>query len=330
MAELLGVEKVYSDGYHNAFTDLLHWRGHYYLCFRTADNHGIEPPGDVVILRSPDLQDWCLCGRLSTGGDDRDPKLIDAGDHLGLVMGTWYPRWRDRSVTRVPHDLISQVSVSRDGECWSAPRQIYAVNHWMWRVLPHEGRYLCAAYHFPVRDERIKRFIYLVASEDLFDWRPVCFMREGFGSGEPVLYAPEPGVLHCVLRALEPDNHSWLGRSRAPYTDWDWTDLGVMIHAPVVLNVEGRWICAGRSQPGDLPEGTVEPDSGAHTSVWDITDATAQHLLTVPSAGDCSYCGLAFGPEGEVAMSYYSQHERMPLPEKPPTPADVFLARFRV
>jgi len=29
-------------------------------------------------------------------------------------------------------------------------------------------------------------------------------------------------------------------------------------------------------------------------------------------------------------MSYYSQHERLPLPLSPPTPADVFLARFRV
>ena len=52
--------------------------------------------------------------------------------------------------------------------------------------------------------------------------------------------------------------------------------------------------------------------------------------FTVPSAGDCSYCGLAFDPDGNVAMSYYSQHGRLPLPEGPPTPDDVFLARIEI
>jgi hypothetical protein len=87
---------------------------------------------------------------------------------------------------------------------------------------------------------------------------------------------------------------------------------------------------AGRSQPHDLPEGTVAPASGHHTSVWALTDDRPEHLLTVPSAGDCSYCGLAHGPAGEVLMSYYSQHERLPLPDGQPTPDDIFLARFTV
>jgi hypothetical protein len=54
------------------------------------------------------------------------------------------------------------------------------------------------------------------------------------------------------------------------------------------------------------------------------------HLLTVPSAGDCSYPGLAIGPDGKAVMSYYSQHERLPLPEGMPVPADIFMAHFRV
>jgi len=31
-------------------------------------------------------------------------------------------------------------------------------------------------------------------------------------------------------------------------------------------------------------------------------------------------------PDREVVMSYYSQHERLPLPEGQPTPSDIFLA----
>ena len=338
MAELLSVECLFGDGYHNAFTDLLHWKGHYYLCYRTAQTHGVNTPGDVLVHRSANLKEWEPCARFDTGGDDRDPKLIDAGERLGVVFGTWFPRWgaEGKSVRSLDYDLISHVAVTRDGRCWSTPQQMYGVNYWMWRILSAEEGFYCAAYHFGRRDDRDMRTVHLLFSEDLFDWRLKGLMRSGGGPGEPVLYQPEPEVLHCVARTLEPRHHSWLGRSRAPYTEWEWADMGAMIHAPVVLEVDGRWIVAGRSQEEDLPEGSYQlygehPTSAAHhTSVWEIDGERAAHALTVPSQGDCSYAGLACGPEGEIAMSYYSQHERLPLPGEPPTPADVFLARFRM
>ena len=31
MPELVSLQRVVADGYHNAFTDLTHWQGHYYL-----------------------------------------------------------------------------------------------------------------------------------------------------------------------------------------------------------------------------------------------------------------------------------------------------------
>ena len=336
MAELLSVERVHADGYHNAFTDLIYWGEHYYLCFRTAQSHGLDPPGDVVVYRSADLTNWELCARLNTGADDRDPKLIDAGDRLGVSFGSWFPRWRGNSAPNEPHDLITHISVTRDGLSWSQPRQVYGVNYWLWRILPAEGGFYCPAYHFGIRGDRDMRTLHLLRSEDLFDWRLTGLMRSGGGAGESVLCQPEEGVLECVTRTLEPRHHSWLGRSRTPYTEWAWQDLGAMIHAPVVLEVEGRRIVAGRSQEEDLPPGSFAPvrervpQAGHHTSVWELTDGGAEHLVTVPSAGDNSYCGLARDPAGDVAMSYYSQHERLPLAAGLPTPADVFLARIRL
>ena len=336
MAELLSVERLFGDGHHNAFTDLKFWKGRYYLCFRTAQSHGVTDPGDVVVYRSADLKEWTPCARFDTGGDDRDPKLIDAGERLGVVFGTWYRRWGadGRSVRNMEFDLISHVSVSRDGSCWSTPRQMYGVNYWMWRVLPVEEGFYCAAYHFGRRDDRDMRTVHLLFSEDLFDWRLQGLMRSGGGAGEPVLFQSESGELSCVARTLEPNHHSWIGRSRQPYTEWKWDDLGVMIHAPVVLEVDGRWIVAGRSQEADLPSGSFmrygeHPTSAEHhTSVWTIDGNRAVHELTVPSNGDCSYAGLVHGPDGEILMSYYSQHERLPLPADRPTPADIFLGRF--
>ena len=241
MAELLRVDPLFADGYHNAFTDLMFWRGHTYLSFRTAQGHGMTPAGDVVVYRSADLEDWEPCARFDTGGDDRDPKLIDAGDRPGVVFGTWFPRWGDgtRSVPNEPYNMVSHVAVSRDGTCWSAPQQVYGVNYWLWRILPVDEGFCCAAYHFGRRDDRDMRTVHLLFSEDLFTWHLQCLMRSGGGCGEPVLYRPGPGRLNCIIRALEPGNHSWIGQSRAPYTEWEWADPGVMIHAPVVLNAEG-------------------------------------------------------------------------------------------
>lgn len=338
MAELVNVERLFSDGYHNAFTDLLWWQGHYYCCFRTAQTHGVSTPGDVVIHRSSDLRTWLQCARFDTGGDDRDPKLIDAGQRLGVVFGTWYPRWgsEGRSVRNMAYDLISHVALTRDGLCWSTPQQVYGVNYWLWRILPAaDGGFYCPAYHFGRRDDRAMRTVHLLHSEDLLDWRLVVLMRSGDGSGEPVLFQPREKELHCVVRTLEPRHHSWLGVSRAPYIEWSWSDLGIMIHAPVVLQYDQVWLMAGRSQEEDLPAAALDSlgeqlrGTGHHTSVWLLEEGKARHALTVPSGGDCSYAGLARGTDGEVLMSYYSQHEWLPLPDGPPTPADVFLARFR-
>jgi hypothetical protein len=102
MPELLSIERLFADGYHNAFTDLMRWKGHYYLGFRTAQHHNMPPYGDVVLYRSEDLASWELCGRFDTGGDDRDPKLIDGGDRLGVVFGTWIPRWGDGTGFEMP------------------------------------------------------------------------------------------------------------------------------------------------------------------------------------------------------------------------------------
>lgn len=355
MAELVSLQRLVADGYHNAFTDLILWHGQYYLGYRTAQGHGIEPPGDVIIMRSVDLAHWQQVVRFDTGGDDRDPKLLDAGDRLAVTFGTWVPRWRSTgSLTDVQHDLLTHISVSRDGSSWSTPRQMYGANYWLWRLVGADGAWWCAAYHFGRRDDRDMRTVHLLRSEDLFDWRLVAQIRSGGGPGEPVLYAPAPDTLHAVIRTLQPDHHSWLGISNAPYDNWRWHDLGVMIHAPVVLPLPGdRWIVAGRSRQQDLPadsfdageqQGPAGHPTGAGTSarasvrasVWEIKDTAVQHLLTVPSAGDCSYCGLAPGtiaPDpaassrgAAVLMSYYSQHDRLPLPGEPPTPSDVYLA----
>jgi len=41
MLKLLSTDRVYGDGYHNAFTDLIRWQEHYYLAFRAVEQHAV-------------------------------------------------------------------------------------------------------------------------------------------------------------------------------------------------------------------------------------------------------------------------------------------------
>ena len=249
MAQLMDLEPLFADGYHNAFTDLLYWQGHYYLTFRTAQSHSIETPGDIRVYRSADLSTWTQCAHFDTGGDDRDPKLIDGGTRLVVLFGTFYPRWKGRSRPNAETDLISCIAVSRDGLSWSTPHQVFGPNYWLWRILPTPEGFYGAAYHFPSSRPH-EGSIDLLFSEDLFNWRLKTRMRAGDDLSEPALYRPKPDILCCIIRAKEPRNHSWIGRSPAPYDRWSWTDLGAMIHAPVVLKKNDRWL---RPLPGRGP-----------------------------------------------------------------------------
>jgi hypothetical protein len=117
-AELIDLQRIIGDGYHNAFTDLAIWRDHTYLCYRTAQSHGIDSPGDVVICRSSDLSSWEQVARFDTGADDRDPKfIIDTDQRLAV---RWYQLVHTSPTLRC--QLLDVANFSRRGRCLLVPR----------------------------------------------------------------------------------------------------------------------------------------------------------------------------------------------------------------
>ena len=86
--ELVSVEKIWDRGAHNAFTDLVRWRGKWYCTFREADGH-VGGDGKLRVLESADGKAWEPVALIAEEGIDlRDPKLaITPKDRLMIVAG---------------------------------------------------------------------------------------------------------------------------------------------------------------------------------------------------------------------------------------------------
>jgi hypothetical protein len=132
--ELVSVRKIWDQGEHNAFTDLIRFRNRWWCAFREARNHA-PSIGKVRVIVSDDAETWQSAGLVEQLEVDlRDPKLSIMPDgRLMLIMGgSTYdgPTYR----TRAP-----RVSFSEDGACWTAPRKLLAEDHWLWRVTWRDG-----------------------------------------------------------------------------------------------------------------------------------------------------------------------------------------------
>ena len=74
--EIEKIECIWWDGYHNAFTDIIEFKGNYYCTFRHGTQHGLQGKGEIYILKSSDLKKWKLIRKFPPLKDSRDPKLF--------------------------------------------------------------------------------------------------------------------------------------------------------------------------------------------------------------------------------------------------------------
>jgi len=86
------VRRVFYNGEHNAFTDLIRFKGKYYLTFRSCpDGHMVHPTSSIIILVSSDTKEWEQVHRFSVARrDTRDPHFLIFKGKLFVYTGTWY------------------------------------------------------------------------------------------------------------------------------------------------------------------------------------------------------------------------------------------------
>jgi len=289
-AELVEVGKIWEAAPHNAFTDLVRFRGEWFCVFREGRAH-VSPDGALRVIASSDGRDWRSMALLtSTNADLRDAKItVTPEGHLMLNgAGALHQP--------APMKHQSYAWFSKDGRHWTAAVPVGEPNLWLWRVTWHKGAAYGIAY-----DTAVDKFIRLYRSQDgrVFDTLVPKLFDEGHPNESSLVFRSDEIAL-CLLRRDGQPGSAQLGQSRPPYTAWEWKDLGVKIGGPhLLLLPDGRLVAAVRLYDGKVRTALAWLDPDA---------ASLKEFLALPSGGDTSYAGLAWH-EGSLWVSYYSSHE---------------------
>ena len=322
MCVLEWVRRIYEDGMHCAFTDMAVWGGHYYVCFRRAEQHEVVPCGDVFIIRSEDLEHWEVCGRITTGLDDRDPHLVPDGQRLWVFFGSrsWETTFVDGQVHMVrdgEQSLQSHASFTTDGLTWRTPIPVFEPDHWLWHPYRFEDGFYAVSY-----GER--RDALLVRSPDGLDWQEVCDLP--IQGEEAALARLDNGRLLAAVRAADHEPVVHFLEAAPPYARWTRWSAPHKLEGPALARVGNRIVAAGRrDDPADPAN-----DRALLTSLHevDVAEQKTRRLLDLPSGGDTSYCGLVFEDDHTLLVSYYSQHEHLGRDDVfQRRPASIYLAR---
>ena len=351
MAYIKSIRKIYSDGRHNAFTDMEYWKGYYYVAFRNAGRHAVPGDyGDIFVIRSQNLKEWDICVRLTSGDDhdNRDPALLDMGDELGVFFGASFSKvpgellYQSREKDRTVRGFQSYASFTSNGTTWSAPQPVYEPNMWLWQVEGFKGVYYGTV-------ENAERKFRLVRSTDGRNWETISEIPPNrFKSTEAGLWVTEDGMMHIVIRADGNTDMALLARSKPPYNKWDLKELNYTVHSPVIRPVGDELWVAGRAYGKQLPSSMIPPEPPKekvealaclderlarpqewHVAVWRLVGNHLEPILVLPSRGDNAYPGMVV-ETGKVLVSYYSQHDvdNGPKPKPGECPSEIYLAEI--
>ena len=314
--EVLETCKVYSDGHHNAWTDLAVFQDRWYVFFKSGwwqSSPGHRP----VYARSTDL----------TAAEWETPRGIAPLDKLQL-MGSGPAKffvWRDQlwAVVHMAMQADSNVAAtpgrasksqafvmhSPDGMLWSEPRPVFERGQCLWRVQVCDGILYAAV--FEISYER-NRDIWLLSSNDSLRWTEV---SRWYGSQPDLLMDASGGAVSLGLSARESGNFRNLDTlrwSQQPYTEWCTEDLGFIVHSPVLARSGGKLLMAG-------VEWLSEPGRQTTLRAYD-NGAFGEPLILYPD-GDCGYPGMISVPgrDDEVMVAYYGGVDRPGLSFRPVT-----------
>ena len=301
------VRRVFHNGDHNAFTDLIRFKGKFYLTFRSCpDGHMVHPTSSIIILSSTDAIQWKQMHRFSVDKrDTRDPHFLVFKDNLFVYTGTWYSG--ETTLKREDYDLNKHLGYavwSEDGAQWHGPIMLEGTfGHYIWRANTFDGKaYLCGRrkrdFAMAPRGEGSLVESAMLESDDGLIWRTRTLFQEVRGDETAFQFEADGSIIAIGRRGRD---NAQLLKSRRPYTQWERKDLDRYIGGPLLAVWNGRYVVGGRKNAGDR---------GYKTSMCWLVGDQLHEFAELPSGGDNSYPGFVELSPSRAVMSWYSSHEQ--------------------
>jgi hypothetical protein len=315
--EVTNVRRVFHNGEHNAFTDLIRWQERFWLTFRSCpDGHSVYPSASVIILSSDEGNDWTQVHRFQVAKrDTRDPHFLAFKEKLFVYTGTWY--CGETAPPRSDYTLNKHLGYSAwttDGKLWHSPVMLEGTfGHYIWRASTFgEKAYLCGRrnreFDMTALGEGAIVESAMLESDDGLIWRKRTLFQEVRGDETASLFEPDGTILAVGRRGS--DKAQFL-KSSPPYTGWQRRDFDRYIGGPLITRWNDCLVVGGRKS-GAAFVGNRGPKTALY---WlDPNAETAEGLLTefveLPSGGDTSYPGFVELSPTRALVSWYSSHEK--------------------
>ncbi|NND96927.1 MAG: hypothetical protein HKN47_06315 [Pirellulaceae bacterium] len=301
------VRRVFHNGQHNAFTDLVRFGDKFFLTFRSCpDGHMVFPTSKILILQSDDTVHWKQVAQFNVPQrDTRDPHFLVFQDKLFVYTGTWYSG--DGELPRDQYDLNLHLGygvVSTDGRLWSEPFLLEGTfGHYIWRAAAFGGKaYLCGRrkHDFAVGPKGEGQTVEsaMLESDDGVIWRTRGLFQTERGDETAFVFEPDGKVTGVARRG---SGNAQLVTSRPPYHQWTRRDLERYIGGPLLTRWGDRWVVGGRKNVAGL---------GPKTALSWMQSGKLHEFARLPSGGDNSYPGFVAISDNHAVVSWYSSHEK--------------------
>ncbi len=298
------VSKIWDKGEHNAFTDLIRFKGKFYCVFREGSSHVGGSDGKIRIINSTDGKKWREVALLEKKGFDlRDAKLsiTPNGRIMVIIGGSVYV---DKVLKgRIPHVSFSNVN----GNTFSEPEvveidpSLVSWGDWIWRVTWHKGIGYGIDYQVGPDERRGPTSLFLVKTLDGKKFTKVSKLElDGFPN-EATIRFDDQNNMHVMIRRELEDKLGVMAKSSSPYLDWTYKKMYTRLGGPNFI--------FDQNQTHIIAATRIHEANSLSTGILiGNMSGDFKEILRLPSGGDTSYAGmLMYG--GYLWISYYSSHE---------------------
>lgn len=302
-----------SDGEHNSNTDMIEWKGQFWMIHASSPFHLGTSESKLVIWKSNDAKDWNKVTKLDFEGnvDIRDPKFANISNTLFCYAMANEPG--------IANPYKSVYCKSTDGEKWSDWKDLKgdAKEGWLfWRPKsPDNGTtwYVPAYWHEHGKSRLFK-------STDGIEWEKVSDIYKGETNDETAIEFYEDGTVICTARLEGVTDLNLIGDASAStlisvakgpdYDDWKQTKSKVTrLDGPNLFRYDDEVYAVGRYEPDarGLFSNIGSFFVKKRTSLFLVEEDKLTYLSDLPSSGDTTYAGIVM-KDGYLYIDYYTNN----------------------